>query len=121
MFNRLTEFPTIFTRVLCHAHKEFGNIDHLKFYSWQQGWPDTSLGFGGVAGQAMSVAQTVVLEDEERGISHIYHGGRYAYSCECEENFMNALRNQNFPGQLEKSGLKIINNVHNAKKYQVGL
>jgi len=122
MFNRLTEFPSTFTRVLCHAHKEFGDIDNFKLYSWQQTWSDTSLGFGGIAGQAVSAAQTVVLEDEERGIAHVYHGGRYAYSCEYDESFRNALLSQKFPGQREgkrKSGLKIVykmekKNEHNS-------
>lgn len=120
MFNRLTEFSTTFTRVLCHAHKEFGDIDQLKLYSWQQTWCDTSLGFGGVAGQAVSAAQTILLEDEEKGIAHVYHGGRYAYSCQCEEDFMNALRNQKFPGQREgkrKSGLKIVYKMEKTNEF----
>jgi hypothetical protein len=109
MFNRLTELPSTLTRVLCHAHKTFDDLEHLSLRSWPQTWSDTSLGFGGIAGQAISTAQTILLEDEEKGIAHVYHGGRYAYTCKCDEGYREHLLGQRFPGKREpKKKLKEI-------------
>ena len=46
---------------------------------FEQTWSDTSLGFGGIAGQAFTSAYTVVLFCSETQHYYVYHGGRYAY------------------------------------------
>lgn len=44
-----------------------------------QTWSDTSLGFGGVAGQAFTSAYTVVVFCDMTNEYAVYHGGRFAY------------------------------------------
>ena len=52
----------------------------LRIYSWPQMWANTACGFGGLSGQAITSAQTVVI----LGPSHddvvcVYVGARFAY------------------------------------------
>ena len=44
-----------------------------------QTWSSTSLGFGGIGGQAITDAYTVVLESHQGGGYCVYFGGRFAY------------------------------------------
>lgn len=46
---------------------------------FSQTWSDTSLGFGGMAGQAFTQAYTVVVSCFETGEYAVYHGGQLAY------------------------------------------
>ena len=43
-----------------------------------QMWSSTALGFGGIGGQAMTTAYTVILCDDNLGM-HVYFSGRFAY------------------------------------------
>lgn len=52
------------------------------FWSWPQVWGDTSCGFGGIAGQAITSAQTLVFEVMGKDYNpsfYVYHAYRYAY------------------------------------------
>ena len=44
-----------------------------------QTWSSTALGFGGVGGQAITSAYTVVVECVRTGCQAVYFGGRFAY------------------------------------------
>lgn len=67
-------------------------------YCHPQTWENTACGFGGVAGQAMTTAYTVVLWDFQAG-AHVFHAGRHAYHVERPgKNFREALRNHALPG-----------------------
>lgn len=44
-----------------------------------QTWGSTALGFGGVGGQAITSAYTVVVECARVGAKAVYFGGRFAY------------------------------------------
>ena len=44
-----------------------------------QQWSSTSLGFGGIGGQAITEAYTVVLESRQGAGYCVYFGGRFAY------------------------------------------
>lgn len=44
-----------------------------------QTWGSTALGFGGVGGQAITTAYTIVLENGLDGQHAVYFGGRFAY------------------------------------------
>lgn len=44
-----------------------------------QTWGSTSLGFGGIGGQAITTAYVIVLESEFTGEFCVYFGGRFAY------------------------------------------
>jgi hypothetical protein len=54
--------------------------DDVFISSWPQTWPNTSCGFGGVAGQALTHAQTYVIESQTAGALYVYHSGRFAYA-----------------------------------------
>ena len=44
-----------------------------------QTWGSTALGFGGIGGQAMTPAYTVIIESNHTGEYCVYFGGRFAY------------------------------------------
>ena len=67
---------------------------------FSQSWSDTSLGFGGVAGQAFTNAYTTVIISEHR-IAAVYIGSQLAYLCEVTQEFMEDVRNRNMRGQCE--------------------
>lgn len=46
---------------------------------WNQAWGSTALGFGGIGGQAITDAYTIVLESQHGGGYCVYFGGRFAY------------------------------------------
>lgn len=47
-----------------------------------QTWGSTSLGFGGIGGQAITEAYTVVVDSDRAGACAVYFGGRFAYLVE---------------------------------------
>ncbi|MFW6030485.1 MAG: hypothetical protein ACOCRO_09565 [Halanaerobiales bacterium] len=44
----------------------------LNFYYFSQTWGNTSLGWGGIAGQAMTTAQTVIFLYDQTACIYIY-------------------------------------------------
>ena len=61
-----------------------------------QAWGSTALGFGGIGGQAITTAYTIVLESAHfRGYA-VYFGGRFAYNVKkASEQFYLDLQVQN--------------------------
>ena len=51
----------------------------LEMYMFPQTWGSTVLGFGGIGGQAMTTAQTVVVEDYENGWYSVFFNNGLAY------------------------------------------
>ena len=76
-------------------------IDDFELYTFEQSWPDTTCGFGGVGGQAITTAITYVFVpvsvDEK---CYVYIGGKFAYSCDWSETFKKDLMNQNVAGKI---------------------
>lgn len=73
-----------------------------------QTWSDTSLGFGGMAGQAFTSAYTVVVCCPDSQCWAVYNGGRFAYlidykkqSAEGFKIFQEDLMNRNMAGQMK--------------------
>lgn len=59
------------------THKTFyADVDH---YRHPQTWGNTTLGFGGLGGQAVTGAYTDVVISQISGAAVVYHGGRLAY------------------------------------------
>ncbi len=59
--------------------------DDFVIHIFRQAWGSTALGFGGMGGQAITEANTYVLEpvaphDPDYKICHVYFAGRHAYS-----------------------------------------
>lgn len=47
-----------------------------------QTWSSTALGFGGLGGQAITAAYTIILESDIDSSCCVYFGGRFAYHIE---------------------------------------
>lgn len=56
-------------------------IDEMEVIMFPQTWSDTSLGFGGMAGQAMSAAYTVIVTSRISSECLVYVGGRLAHKA----------------------------------------
>ena len=49
------------------------HVDHsIEVHAWDQSWPNTALGMGGMAGQAISHAPTVVVIDMSARVAAVY-------------------------------------------------
>lgn len=79
-------------------------VDDFELHTFEQAWADTTCGFGGYGGQAITTARTYVFVpvsvDEK---CYVYIGGSFAYSCEWSEIFRNDLMNQNVAGRIHAS------------------
>lgn len=49
---------------------------------FEQTWGSTALGFGGVGGQALTGAYTVIIDNQYTTEYSVYFGGRFAYKVE---------------------------------------
>lgn len=75
--------------------------NECEIYVWPQIWSDTSCGFGGLAGQMITNASTVVVVGPQLDAC-VYHGGRFAYKIEqVGENFWKAIDNRELPAKRE--------------------
>lgn len=65
-------------------------LNDFDYYIFEQTWGSTALGFGGIGGQAMTTANTIVCipYDTENEKCHVYFAGRYAYGVYYSEEFM---------------------------------
>lgn len=70
-------------------------VDDFEMYTFTQTWGSTTLGFGGVGGQAFTTARTYVFVpqscDED---CYVYFGGRFAYSVPYSEVLMQDIKNE---------------------------
>lgn len=64
-------------------------LDDFELYTFEQTWGSTSLGFGGIGGQAITSARTYVFVPINcNQLCFIYFAGRYAYAVNYSETFM---------------------------------
>lgn len=76
------------------SQRRFPLIWECEVYSFPQTWGDGSLGFGGISGQAITTAQTVVILGSNRNDAVVYFGGRLAYHInKPNQRFMEDLHN----------------------------
>ena len=72
-----------------------------EIYVWPQTWSDTNCGFGGMAGQMITSASTVVVVGPMQDAC-VFHGNRLAYKIEhVSEYFWICVKNQKMPGKRE--------------------
>ena len=70
------------------------NINDFSIYVFEQTWGSTALGFGGMGGQAMTTANTIVLIPiNNHQDCFVYFAGRFAYSVPYSETFGEDVRN----------------------------
>lgn len=78
-------------------------FNDILWYSWPQQWGNTSCGFEGYGGQAMTTAQTIAVKDQETGAFAIYHAGRFAYSVKNpSDEFHELMKEHYLPGASDK-------------------
>jgi hypothetical protein len=71
----------------------------LDVTSFRQTWPDASCGFGGIAAQVLTDAQTVVVSAPDKSLAMVYVRGEFAYSIERpNQAFWDAVRDRQAPG-----------------------
>jgi hypothetical protein len=76
-----------------------GDFTGLEVISFRQTWPDASCGFGGIAAQVLTDAQTVVVSAPDRSLALVYVRGEFAYGVERpNQAFWDAVRDRQAPG-----------------------
>jgi hypothetical protein len=71
----------------------------LDVYSFRQTWPDASCGFGGIAAQVLTDAQTVVAGARDASRAVVYVRGEFAYVMDRpNQAFWDAVRARQLPG-----------------------
>lgn len=84
-----TQMPKLVAEAVSHLnerHRVDGNVnvvaeDDIFVFSRDQVWPSTGCGFGGIAGQAFTHAQAIVMyASAVSPYAVVYHDGRFAYS-----------------------------------------
>lgn len=86
-----SDFPLRVNRDKLHGKPI--TVDDFQLITFEQTWGSTALGFNGVGGQAMTSANTYVFipeVDDEK--CHVYFAGRFAYSVEYSDVFMEDVR-----------------------------
>lgn len=79
-------------------------IDDFDMYTFEQVWGSTSLGFGGIGGQAMTSENTYVFVPRIEGQEcFVYFGGKLAYSVPYCEQLMEDIKNQRVASVAESS------------------
>ena len=77
-------------------------ISDFELFDFTQIWGGTSLGFGGIGGQAITSARTYVfipVSCEEN--CFVYFAGRFAYSVPYSQKFMEDVKSENVAAQYE--------------------
>lgn len=72
------------------------SVDDFEMHYFSQIWPDTSLGFGGIGGQAFTSANTYVfIPTNVDQPCFVYFAGRFAYSVPYSHAFMEDVQHGN--------------------------
>lgn len=73
-------------------------------YMFPQSWGDTTCGHGGIGGQAITQAQTIVFDTNSSGW-YVYQGGAFSYHIEAPNNqFFDDLRGWSLVGEVDYEG-----------------
>ncbi len=86
-----------------YSNGECPKIDDFKLYYFEQTWGDTSCGFGGIAGQAITTENTYVFIPI--GVNQkcfVYFGERFAYAADATEEFWNDVKSRNMTPVYQK-------------------
>ena len=91
----------IIAKVISDFEQNIEDSHQYSLYCWLQQWPNTSCGFGGMAGNAVTPAYTVVLRKGNRG--YVYHNGRIAGEVDFRRDLtMQCFKDHSFPGAIFK-------------------
>jgi hypothetical protein len=67
--------------------EEYKYWREINFHVIKQTWGNTSGGWQGIGGSAMTNRYTVIIENQWFGFSCIYYGGKLAYICEMDDKY----------------------------------
>ena len=85
-----------------------------------QTWSSTALGFGGIGGQAMTDAYTIVIGCNYNYVYCVYFGGRFAYALDmtkCDFNKLNEdIARQSVAEVMDKTRYKNEKNIIRTQK-----
>lgn len=104
--NSLSDF---LNRCIDHSKENLGKPipeyelfeDDMEVFSWPQTWADTSIGQGGIAGQMITKAQTVVIIGPMGDVC-VYHN-RFSYKVKNpSDKFYECMRSWRLPGKSVK-------------------
>lgn len=71
-------------------------VDDFNLYTFEQWWSDTTCGFGGIGGQALTPARTYVFIPNNCGQKcFVYIGSKFAYKADQCEALSEDIRQQN--------------------------
>jgi len=87
--------------VLADAERRSGYIDD-GWFAWPQVHGDTSLGFGGMAGQMITTAPTIVVMTHGPD-AYVYFGGRFGYAAPRQEA-MEWIERRSAPSVTQRRG-----------------
>jgi len=88
--------------ILEDARKQLGS-DDIEYAAWHQTWGNTCCGFGGVGGQAMTRATTVVVWDD-RGPCVVYCANRLVRIVKKPtRKFWQRVHEWNLPGAADRA------------------
>lgn len=79
-----------------YSNGERPKVDDFELYCFEQTWGDTSCGFGGMAGQAITTANTYIFIPI--GINQkcfVYFRDRFAYAVDMSDEFWNDVQRRN--------------------------
>lgn len=82
------------TKIVKRSEKTW--MDQSEFREWcevdlhliSQMWGNTSGGWQGIGGSAMTNAYTTILENKWFNLSFVYYSGKLAYICEMDEKYL---------------------------------
>ena len=71
--------------------------DNYKIKMFPQFWGNTSGGFEGIGGSAITKQMTYVIHDDT--LAFVFFAGRFAYKIKINSNFKEDLKNENLRGK----------------------
>lgn len=85
------------------------DLEHIlaqsEIYSWPQMWSNTACGFGGIAGQAFTKAQTTIIIPWRYKFVMVFHADRFAYLITYPNTkFLDDMKNFKLMGAADYKG-----------------
>lgn len=80
-----------------------------------QMWGNTSGGWQGIGGNAMTTGYTIIIENNWFGLAYIYYEGQLAYVCEMDEKY-DEYKKQSYRGLPGRGDCQKLLNVLSCKK-----
>lgn len=69
------------------TESEYRQWKEINFHYVAQMWSNTSCGWQGIGGSAMTNSYTLIIENKFYNLAYIYYGGKLAYICEMDDKY----------------------------------